>query len=90
MSCDQPGAQERFLEIKNAYQTLVDGKSRSKYDAGSRTRADDWNPFQWGASSSGRKSTQEEFYGFSTLLTTLSSEFHVSALEIPLHFIPRL
>uniref|UniRef100_A0A7I4CHA1 J domain-containing protein n=1 Tax=Physcomitrium patens TaxID=3218 RepID=A0A7I4CHA1_PHYPA len=60
----QPGAQEKFLEIKNAYQTLVDSKSRSRYDAGgSRTRSDDWDPFQWG---SGRKTTQkeEEFYGF--------------------------
>lgn len=65
--CDQPGAQEKFLEIKNAYQTLVDSKSRSRYDAGgSRTRSDDWDPFQWG---SGRKTTQkeEEFYGFGTL-----------------------
>ncbi|KAG0584986.1 hypothetical protein KC19_3G248700 [Ceratodon purpureus] len=74
----QPGAQEKFLEIKNAYQTLVDSKSRSKYDAGSRTRADDWDPFQWGASSSRRKSTQvkEEFYGFNEFFKDLESDLN--------------
>ncbi|KAG0598829.1 hypothetical protein M758_12G103600 [Ceratodon purpureus] len=61
----QPGAQDKFLEIKNAYQTLVDSKSRSKYDASRRTRSNDWDPFQWGSTSgSSRKSSQEEeFYG---------------------------
>ncbi|KAG0561824.1 hypothetical protein KC19_9G095000, partial [Ceratodon purpureus] len=78
VSCRQLGAQEKFLEIKNAYQTLVDSKSRSKYDAGSRTRADDWDPFQWGASSSGRKSTQvkEEFYGFNEFFKDLESDLN--------------
>jgi hypothetical protein len=62
---DQPGAQEKFLEIKNAYQTLVDSQSRSEYDASRRTRSNDWDPFQWSGSS--RKSTQEEeFYGVGT------------------------
>lgn len=73
----QPGAQEKFLEIKNAYQTLVDSKSRSKYDASSRrTRSDDWDPFQWGSTSSGRKqSTQEEeFYGLDEFFKDLQSD----------------
>jgi len=70
---EQPGAQEKFLEIKSAYQTLVDSKSRSKYDAASSrsARSDDWDPFQWGSSfSSGRKQEKEEFYGLGTILNT--------------------
>lgn len=73
MWCDvQPDAQEKFLRIKNAYQTLVDSKSRSKYDASSRSRSGDWDPFNWDPSpGSARKSSQqqEEFYGFSKILT---------------------
>ena len=66
---NQPGAQEKFLDIKNAYQTLVDSKSRSHYDARNRSRSNDWDPFQWSSSSgSSRKSTQEEFYGIGTFL----------------------
>lgn len=70
LSYDQPGAQEKFLEIKNAYQTLVDSKSRSKYDTSRRSRSNDWDPFQWGSSpGSSRKYTQEkeEFYGIGML-----------------------
>ncbi|KAG0598828.1 hypothetical protein M758_12G103600 [Ceratodon purpureus] len=73
----QPGAQDKFLEIKNAYQTLVDSKSRSKYDASRRTRSNDWDPFQWGSTSgSSRKSSQEEeFYGVSELWKDLQGSF---------------
>lgn len=71
----QPGAQEKFLEIKNAYQTLVDSESRSKYDGSSSTESDDWDPFQWDSPSrSGRKRT-EEFYGLGELWQDLQGSF---------------
>lgn len=64
---NQADAQEQFLRIKNAYQTLVDSNSRAKYDASQRSRtAADWDPFQWSPSRPKGNSTvqEEDFYGF--------------------------
>jgi DnaJ-class molecular chaperone len=59
-SCVQTNAQEKFMRIKHAYNTLLNSESRRKYDAGNSSG------FSY---SSGQKtqssSTQdeEEFYG---------------------------
>ncbi|XP_021715383.1 uncharacterized protein LOC110683342 isoform X1 [Chenopodium quinoa] len=61
----EANAQEKFLRIKHAYNTLINSDSRDRYDAGNR-RSD------FSYSSSGRsQSTQEEeeFYGFGEFLT---------------------
>ncbi|KAH9562725.1 hypothetical protein CY35_05G086800 [Sphagnum magellanicum] len=70
-------AQEQFLRIKNAYQTLVDSNSRAKYDASQRSRtAADWDPFQWSPSRPKGNSTvqEEDFYGFEDFLRDLESD----------------
>ena len=62
LRCVQANAQEKFMRIKHAYNTLINSDSRSRYDAGNRK-----SDFSY--SSSGRnQSTQEEeeFYGFGT------------------------
>uniref|UniRef100_A0A803LX23 J domain-containing protein n=2 Tax=Chenopodium quinoa TaxID=63459 RepID=A0A803LX23_CHEQI len=64
-------AQEKFLRIKHAYNTLINSDSRDRYDAGNR-RSD------FSYSSSGRsQSTQEEeeFYGFGDFFKDLQEEF---------------
>ncbi|KAG6541297.1 hypothetical protein Mapa_017350 [Marchantia paleacea] len=60
----EPDAQKKFLQIKAAYQTLVDANSRAKYDS-SRRASPQWDPFSWETESpSSQKSQQEEeFYG---------------------------
>ncbi|KAH8961998.1 hypothetical protein BDL97_05G078300 [Sphagnum fallax] len=70
-------AQEQFLRIKNAYQTLVDSNSRAKYDASQRSRtAADWDPFQWSPSRPKGNSTvqEEDFYGFEDFFRDLESD----------------
>jgi DnaJ-class molecular chaperone len=74
---NQADAQEQFLRIKNAYQTLVDSNSRAKYDASQRSRtAADWDPFQWSPSRPKGNSTvqEEDFYGFEDFLRDLESD----------------
>ncbi|KAH8962000.1 hypothetical protein BDL97_05G078300 [Sphagnum fallax] len=71
-------AQEQFLRIKNAYQTLVDSNSRAKYDASQRSRtAADWDPFQWSPSRPKGNSTvqEEDFYGFGEFWRDLKGSF---------------
>lgn len=57
----QPDAQEKFLRIKHAYNTLMNSESRSKY-ASSRSDS------SWSSSSRENKSAaaEEPFYGFGT------------------------
>ncbi|XP_021715384.1 uncharacterized protein LOC110683342 isoform X2 [Chenopodium quinoa] len=67
----EANAQEKFLRIKHAYNTLINSDSRDRYDAGNR-RSD------FSYSSSGRsQSTQEEeeFYGFGDFFKDLQEEF---------------
>lgn len=85
----QPDAQEQFLRIKNAYQTLVDKKSRSRYNSSRRSSAN-WDPFQWDPSPGSRQKTkqEEEFYGFGTnacLLLVITFCVCKSNLEDSLH-----
>lgn len=61
-------AQEKFLRIKHAYNTLLNS-SRRKYDSGNRgsnssQRSQSWNP-----------QTEEEFYGLGDFFKDLQEEF---------------
>jgi len=57
----QPDAQEKFLRIKHAYNTLMNSESRSKYASSSSDSS-------WSSSSRASKSAaaEEPFYGFGT------------------------
>lgn len=67
----QPDAQATFVRIKQAYLTLSDAGSRTKYDkAKSATSSESWgqdfDPFSWGKGSKGKAEKEEEFYGIGT------------------------
>ncbi|XP_047339124.1 chaperone protein DnaJ isoform X2 [Impatiens glandulifera] len=65
----EPNAQEKFMRIKQAYNTLVNDESRRKYDAGARASNYSYSPF-------GNKDTQdEEFYGFGDFFRDLQEEY---------------
>ncbi|RLN41825.1 heat shock protein DnaJ, N-terminal [Panicum miliaceum] len=67
----EPNAQEKFLRIKHAYNTLMNSESRSKYASTSSDSS-------WSSSSSREnKSTaaEEPFYGFAEFLKDLQTEF---------------
>lgn len=74
----QVGSQEKFMRIKQAYNTLLNSKSRSKYDA--RTTSAD---FSSSASGGGYQKTgeSEEFYGLGKD-TCLSSLFFTRFCDI--------
>uniref|UniRef100_A0ACD6ALP9 Uncharacterized protein n=1 Tax=Avena sativa TaxID=4498 RepID=A0ACD6ALP9_AVESA len=65
----EANAQEKFLRIKHAYNTLMNSESRSKY-ASSSSPDSSWAPRS-------RKSADEEeqFYGFADFLKDLQTEF---------------
>ncbi|KAJ1292938.1 hypothetical protein BS78_01G029200 [Paspalum vaginatum] len=67
----EPNAQEKFLRIKHAYNTLMNSESRSKYSSSSSESS------SWSSSSRERKSTdaEEPFYGFAEFLKDLQTEF---------------
>ncbi|CAM6100898.1 unnamed protein product [Calypogeia fissa] len=69
----EPDAQQKFLRVKNAYQTLSDEKSRAKYDASKRS-SQSWDPFSWESErrSTQREEPEEEFYGFGDFVRDLS------------------
>jgi DnaJ-class molecular chaperone len=64
----QANAQEKFLRIKHAYNTLLNSESRSKY-------ANSNSDSSWASSSRESKSTaaEEQFYGFGTEIIYSSS-----------------
>eukprot|EP00798_Chlamydomonas_sp_ICE-L_P001455 gene1455-32831_t len=72
-----PDAQERFMEAKAAYETLVNDASRTEYDR--RLRMGDSN--SWGNSDfsgykqGGRKQEEEDNYSFEDLMKDLDKEF---------------
>lgn len=68
-----PDAQQKFMSIKNAYQTLVDTKARSKYDS-SRQFASSNDGFRWGTSTN-KNGEDEEFYGIEEFLRDLQADF---------------
>uniref|UniRef100_A0A0D9W0U3 J domain-containing protein n=1 Tax=Leersia perrieri TaxID=77586 RepID=A0A0D9W0U3_9ORYZ len=66
----EANAQEKFLRIKHAYNTLMNSESRSKYASGntdsSRT---------YGKSRAPSADEEEQFYGFGDFLKDLQTEF---------------
>ncbi|CAD6215236.1 unnamed protein product [Miscanthus lutarioriparius] len=66
----EPDAQEKFLRIKHAYNTLMNSESRSKYASSSSDSS-------WSSSSRESKSAaaEEPFYGFADFLKDLQAEF---------------
>ncbi|XP_062214131.1 uncharacterized protein LOC133915121 [Phragmites australis] len=66
----EANAQEKFLRIKHAYNTLMNSESRSKYASSSSDSS-------WTSSSRESKSTaaEEQFYGFADFLKDLQTEF---------------
>lgn len=70
-----PDAQQKFMSIKNAYQTLVDIKTRTKYDSGRHATSNN-DGFTWGSSPS---KEQEEFYGIDDFFRDLEADFRKAA-----------
>lgn len=68
----EAGAQEKFMRIKQAYNTLLNSKSRDKYDA--RNQGSD---FSYSASGGYQRTTEseEEFYGLEDFFRDLQEEF---------------
>ncbi|BBN13804.1 hypothetical protein MPTK1_6g06510 [Marchantia polymorpha subsp. ruderalis] len=71
----EPDAEKKFLQIKAAYQTLVDANSRAKYDS-SRRASPQWDPFSWETESPSSKTSQkeEEFYGLEDFFRDLQAD----------------
>lgn len=66
-----PNAKEKFMRIKHAYTTLLNSKSRKKYDSGSGTSNDSYYATQESRSGT---ITEEEFYGFEEFFKDLQEE----------------
>ncbi|XP_024035298.1 chaperone protein DnaJ isoform X1 [Citrus clementina] len=58
----QPNAEEKFMRIKHAYNTLLNSESWRKYDSGNRT-----SDFSYSTGPS-QNAQDEEFYGFGNFL----------------------
>ncbi|GMH32990.1 hypothetical protein BSKO_00824 [Bryopsis sp. KO-2023] len=80
----EPGAQQKFMEAKNAYTTLSDAESRRKYDVQMRMGGfDSWSSsdtssgFDWGQPAQGKsyKTKDAEFYGFDDFFNDLEKDF---------------
>ncbi|KAL7152268.1 hypothetical protein ABFS83_04G086100 [Erythranthe nasuta] len=61
----EAGAQEKFMRIKHAYNTLLTSKSRGNYDAGNR--GSDYSYSTTGSYQTKTREAEEEFYGFGNL-----------------------
>lgn len=68
----EPNAQEKFMRIKHAYNTLLDSNSRLKYDFRNR-RADSSQTSKRGFQK--KFEDEEEFYGFDDFFRDLQTEF---------------
>lgn len=67
----QANAQEKFMRIKHAYNTLLKSDSRRKYDSGNHTSDYSYS----NAGGNKRAEDEEEFYGFGDLFRDLQEEF---------------
>lgn len=67
----EPNAQEKFMRIKHAYNTLLDSNSRLKYDFRNR-RADSSQTSKRGFQK--KVEDEEEFYGFDDFFQDLQTE----------------
>ncbi|KAK9176094.1 hypothetical protein WN944_028107 [Citrus x changshan-huyou] len=65
----EPNAEEKFMRIKHAYNTLLNSESRRKYDSGNRT-----SDFSYSTGPS-QNAQDEEFYGFEDFFKDLQEEF---------------
>ncbi|CAN0854346.1 Chaperone protein DnaJ [Linum grandiflorum] len=63
----EANAQEKFMRIKHAYNTLLDSNSQRRYDAG--------KSYSGAERSQSRTSTEEEFYGFGDFFKDIQEEF---------------
>ncbi|XP_047071809.1 dnaJ homolog subfamily B member 8 [Lolium rigidum] len=68
----EANAQEKFLRIKHAYNTLMNSESRSKYASSSSGSSPDSS---WAAGSRKSADSEEQFYGFGDFLKDLQTEF---------------
>lgn len=68
----EAGAQEKFLRIKHAYNTLLTSKSRGKYDTGKQ--GSDYS-YSAGGSQTRTREAEEEFYGLGDFFRDLQEEF---------------
>lgn len=66
-------AQEKFMRIKHAYNTLLNSSSRRKYDSGNRGSDFSYSSSQ--RSQSGNPQAEEEFYGLGDFFKDLQEEF---------------
>ncbi|KAK6118613.1 hypothetical protein DH2020_047655 [Rehmannia glutinosa] len=69
----EAGAQEKFMRIKHAYNTLLTSKSRGKYDAGNQ--GSDFSYSSTGKYQTETREAEEEFYGFEDFFRDLQEEF---------------
>lgn len=66
-------AQEKFMRIKHAYNTLLDSESRKRYEAGNQTS--DYSYSTAGRNQSRNTQDEEEFYGIGDFFKDLQEEF---------------
>eukprot|EP00271_Cylindrocystis_brebissonii_P001331 TRINITY_DN1160_c0_g1_i1.p1 TRINITY_DN1160_c0_g1~~TRINITY_DN1160_c0_g1_i1.p1 ORF type:complete len:334 (+),score=47.10 TRINITY_DN1160_c0_g1_i1:569-1570(+) len=72
-----PGASERFIKAKEAYQTLMDKSSprSNQQQAGGRQQQQGWGSSStWQDFGAARERVQEEFYGFSDFFRDLEKD----------------
>ncbi|GFQ04196.1 chaperone protein dnaj [Phtheirospermum japonicum] len=69
----EAGAQEKFMRIKHAYNTLLTSKSRGKFDAGNQ--GSDFSYSSTGKHQTKTRDAKEEFYGFEDFFRDLQEEF---------------
>lgn len=73
----EANAQEKFMRIKHAYNTLLNSESKRKFDPGNR--ASDFSYSTTGRNQSRKTQDDEEFYGFGDFFRDLQEEFQASA-----------
>ncbi|XP_068668967.1 uncharacterized protein [Aristolochia californica] len=69
----EANAQEKFMRIKHAYNTLLNSKSQRKY--GSRNRTSDYSNPTYERYGSSSAQDEEEFYGFEDFFRDIQTEF---------------
>lgn len=69
----EANAQEKFMRIKHAYNTLLDSEGRLKYDFGSQTS--DYSYSTAERKQSRKTQDEEEFYGLGDFFRDIQAEF---------------
>ena len=60
----QANAQEKFMRIKHAYNTIINSDTQSRYDTENRK-----SDYSYSSAGRSQNTQEEEFYGFGTSLT---------------------